>query len=436
VDARLTIGAVLRLAMPAMASGLLAALFRPVDQYFVQDLGVTAQGALGASTMVTILAYAAMQVPAVGLAAFVGRATGAGRPEDRRRVVEQSLGAAGLLAIGLAALALIGTGALVDAIGLEGDGARAAAVYLRTLFVCGLALTVAPSIDAAFHAMGDTRLPLLLQLGAVLVNVVLTPILVPRLGIAGAALGTVVAQTIASGIGLWVLAGRIGLRWTHLRPGPTTPAVIRVGAPVGLASAMFGGVYALLMATTVQALGQDVYAGLGLGFGVLESVSWPLYAGLSVAASSLVARLIGAGRSDETVHAVRLCLAPAVVVGLAMTLVYDDLGLPIMDAFAEDPASFREGLRYASLLAVVQPLVAIEAVCEGVLAGSGDTRKLFWVNVPLNLVRVPLSWGLALSLAWGADGLWIAINVSTLLKASAKLALVLEGSWRNVELEG
>lgn len=198
---------------------------------------------------------------------------------------------------------------------------------------------------------------------------------------------------------------------------------------MGLASAMFGIVYFLMMGTTLKALGQEVYAGLGLGFGVLESVAWPTYSGLSVAASSLVSRLLGAGDIAGAHRAVRLCLAPAALFGVGMAALYGLGGSTIMHAFAEDPASFREGLRYATILAVVQPLVALEAVSEGVLAGSGDTTKLFVVNVPLNLLRVPLSWYLAVTLGFGANGLWWAINASTVLKVTAKLGLVVHGGW-------
>lgn len=430
----LTLRGVLALAFPVMASGVLQSVFRPIDQYFVQDLGVAAQGALGATTMVTILTYAALQVVSVGVAAFVGRATGAGDPVARREVVEQGLGACAVLAIGLAILGTLAVGPLVGLLGLEGEGAGHAVAYLRVLFLLGGALAFAPTVDAVFHAMGDTRMPLVLQLAAVALNVVLTPWFVPRIGVAGAALGTVIAQTLATGLGLWVLAQRLGLGWASVRIGDRTRRIVEVGLPVGLASAMFGGVYWLMMGTTIHALGQDVYAGLGLGFGVLESLAWPTYMGLSVAASSLVSRLLGAGRPDLAVRAVKLCMAPALCAGFFMSGVYAIGGETIMRAFAKDPASFREGLRYATLLAIAQPFVAIEAVSEGVLAGSGDTRKLFWTNVPLNLVRVPLSWWFAITLGFGANGLWWAINASTFVKASAKLGLVLHGGWRHKEL--
>lgn len=218
-----TLARVLALALPVMASGVLQAMFRPVDQYFVQDLGAPAQGALGVATMVTILVFSAWLVLSAGTAAYVGRHTGAGRWEARRDVVEQALGAGVVLAVVLAVLGWVGSRPLVVALGLEGVAVDHAVAYLQVLFFAGMALTVAPTVDATFHAMGDTRLPLYLQAGAVALNLALTATLVPVLGVAGAAVGTVIAQTLATGVGLVVLQRRLDLRWSRCVPGPTTP---------------------------------------------------------------------------------------------------------------------------------------------------------------------------------------------------------------------
>lgn len=425
-----TLPRVLTLAVPAMAAGVLQSAFRPVDQFFIQDLGAPAQGALGATTLVSILAYALFQLVSAGIGPWVGRHTGANEIDDRRTAVEQSLGAAGVIALGLALCGWWITNPIVAFLGLTGEGAMHAEAYLRVLFITGPALAFSPTVDAIFHAMGDTRLPLRLQIGAVLLNILLTPLLVPMLGTAGAALGSTLSQTTATLIGLAVLTRRLDLDPRRCIPRDRIRGILEVGSPVAMATAMFAFVYWLLMATVIPTLGQDVYAGLGLGFGVLESVAWPLYSGLAIAAASLVSRALGADRPDLAWRAATRTLQLAVGVGASLSAVYGFAGPLIMDRFATDPAAYREGVRYAMILAIAQPLVAIEAVCEGVLGGAGDTRKLLWTNAPLNLARVPLAWLFAIGLGFGADGLWWAINLSTLLKCVIMAGLVLQGGWR------
>lgn len=429
-----TLTAVLRLAIPAMATGVLQAGFRPVDQYFVQGLGVAAQGALGATTLVSVLAFALCQLVSAGVGPWVGRLTGANDPDGRRDVIEQSLGACAVIAVALAVVGFLGAVPLVRFLGLEGEGAAHAVAYLRVLFVTGPALVFGPTVDASFHAMGDTRLPLRLQAGAVALNLVLTPPLVAAWGTAGAALGSTIAQSAVTGVGLWVLSRRLGLRWRRWIPGARVAGIMRVGAPIAATTGMFAFVYWLLMATTIRELGQDVYAGLGLGFGVMESLSWPAYSGVSVAAASLVGRALGAGHPELAWRAAWVSMVPALGLGVANAALYWFAGPAIMDVFAEDPAAWREGVRYAALLAIVQPLVAIEAVTEGVLGGAGDTRKVLFTNVPLNLTRVPLAWLFAITLGLGPAGLWWAVNASTLGKAIVKVAWVWHGGWMRRQL--
>ena len=83
----------------------------------------------------------------------------------------------------------------------------------------------------------------------------------------------------------------------------------------------------------------------------------------------------------------------------------------------------------ARALAWSQPLVAWEALAEGVLLGAGASRPVFWLSAPLNALRIPLAWALSAPLGWGAVGVWWAINVTSLGKAALKGWCAARGSW-------
>jgi MATE family multidrug resistance protein len=87
---------------------------------------------------------------------------------------------------------------------------------------------------------------------------------------------------------------------------------------------------------------------------------------------------------------------------------------------------------YAHALAWSQVCVAVEALAEGVLLGAGDSRAVFWLSAPINIARVPLAWWLCHGLGWGPAGVWWAINLTSLLKATAKAVAVGRGGWRRV----
>lgn len=440
-EAWLRWGPLLRLAAPAATAAILHNAYRPLDQFWVSWLGKEAQGALGASTFVLIVVYGGFLLVSAGASPLIARAEGEEDPAAVRRVLAGGIVGAGGVALVMALVGAVAVWPIVQLLGLEGLAADHAVVYLRTLLLTGAALAFGPLVDGAFAARGNTWLPLGLQAGVIGANAIFSPLLIYTLGfgVVGAALGTTVAQTVGVAAGLALLARGTGLRWSDFTGaeaplGRTLRRIVRIGSPVAVGTALYAIVYWVLLATSVAPLGDAVYAGLGIGFSGLEAFAWPLFLGCSVAASSVVGRCLGARRPDLARRAVWRLLGPQLALGGLVGLVFWFLGPTITFGFAADEEAWREATLYAMVLAWSQPFVAVEALFEGVLNGSGDTRATFWSTVPYNLLRVPLAWFLAFPMGMGAAGIWWAINLTTVLKAGTKTALVWRGRWMGLEL--
>lgn len=437
----LTTGALLRLAVPAATASLLQNMYRPVDQVFVSWLGSEAQGALGACVFVLISLFGCAVLVSAGVGPLVARATGAGDRAAQGRHVGAGLVAAAGVAVSMAVVGGLLVSPVVAGLGLTGETAAHATLYLRVLLLTGAAIAFGPLVDSSFAALGNTTLPLVLQAGAVGLNIVLTPMFIYGLdlGVAGAALGSTVSQGLATGVGLYFLRQAVDLRWSHLGGGAAVLAaaiwrILRVGAPVSAGVILYAVVYWGMIATSLAPLGDDALAGLGIGFAGLEAFAWPLYLGCTVAVQSLVGRCLGAGRPDLAWRAVRILLGPQLVLGFGVALVFWFAGPSLMGWVAADDGAYRAGVLYALILAWSQPFVSIEALFEGVLAGSGDTRTLFWTTVPFNLLRVPVAWWLAIYLGYGVAGVWWTISATSVLKAGAKTVAVVAGRWARVRI--
>jgi putative MATE family efflux protein len=431
-----TARALVRLAVPAALSVILNNAFRVVDQHAAGWLGTDAQGAIGSMTFVLLLAFAAWGVVGLGVGPMVARATGAGDLALRRRVVGNAL--AGSVVVGVAVLGAgyIFADGIASMVGLEGEIADQAARYLRTLALVGLPLAVAPVIDGAFIAMGQTALPMALQGLATALNIVLNVLFIRYFGfgIEGLAVASGVSRLVAVLIGVWALVQEVQPKVFDLRPDGTLLRVLRVGWPVSANVAAYSLVYWALLRVAISPLGPEVNAALGIGFSALEGFTWPAFYGLSLAVASLVGRSLGAGRPDEAWRAVRLGMPLAVIAGGTAAVVFWFGAHPLCALFTDDPEVLEQAVLYARILAFSQIFVAVEALAEGVLEGAGDTGTVFWASSPFNVLRIPLAWLLATPLGWGAAGIWWAINFTTLLKAVVKGALVLRGKWTRVEV--
>ena len=265
------LGEILALALPATASAVIHHAYRPLDQFFVQDLGKEAQGGLGACTFVLIFVYASFVLVSHGAAPIIGRCTGAGDHQQRREVLGQALFSCGFVALGLFFAGLLTVSFIPPLLGLQGLAASHAESYLRWIFLTGGALVVAPLVDGAFHAMGNTRLPMVLQGLGLGLNALLNPLLIysAGLGTMGAALATTLSQTLVVGIGLVWLIRATALRRQDVTPGPHVRRLLALGAPVAASTGAYAAVYWAMLRTSITPLGDDVIAGLGIGFSAL-----------------------------------------------------------------------------------------------------------------------------------------------------------------------
>lgn len=426
-----THGALLRLALPAAASAILNNAFRVIDQYAAGSIGTSAQAAIGSSTFVLIAVYALYSLVAAGAGPLVARATGANDDALRRRVFGNSLLATQIIGVGVAIVGGLGADLIAAGLGLHGQTAADAATFLRWLAICGLPLAIQPLLDAVFVAIGRTGLMMGFQIAAAVLNALLNPLLIhdAGLGIAGAALATCLARAVVVILGLVVLWREFRPRRVDLRPDETLVRIVRVGSPIAVNTLAYAVVYGLLLRTTISPLGPEVNAALGIGFSALEGFTYPMFLGVSLGVSSLVGRHLGAGQPEEAMRAARIGFPMATALGLAAGAAFWFGAKPLCGAFTSDPAVLDAAVTYARVLALTQVFVSWEALAEGVLAGAGDTRSIFWLSAPLNALRVPLGWAFAFPLGMGAAGVWWAINLTSVAKALGKGIAARRGAW-------
>lgn len=430
------IRSLLKLAVPSTIFTVLTHAYRSIDQYWIQGVSVEAQAAIGASMFVLILYSGFFEVIAVGAAPLVARATGAGDSEGIRRSLGSAMAGGLILYVVIAIAGGLGADLIAEALGLSGDTAAQASIYLATIAVTSLPLVLTPLVDLSFVAIGSARAPMLMHIISITLNIILTPLLIydAGWGIAGAAIASNFARGVATGIGLYILWKQTGLRASHIRVDAELRRVIKVGFPVGTGTMAYALVYWAMLKTSISPLGPEVNAALGIGFSALEGFTWPSFHGVSLAVSSFVGRALGANSVDNAWRAIRLAFPLITALGVIATAAFYFGGPFLTGLFASDDRVHAAATEYAVILAASQLCVAYEALYEGVLVGAGDTRKVFWLNVPINISRVPLAWWLAFEGGMGAAGIWWAINVTTFAKAALKAAAVYRGRWTQIAI--
>lgn len=391
---------ILRLAVPALGALVAEPLFLLADTAMVGHLGATPLAGLGLASAVLQTIIGLMVFLAYATTPAVARRLGAG---DEHGAVASGID--GLwLALGLGvALALAGwlaTPWLVGVFGASAEITAAASAYL-SISMAGLpAMLIVFAATGLLRGLQDTRTPLWVAGIGFTANIGLNAIFIYGLGwgIAGSAVGTVIAQWGMVAVYLVVVARHA--RRAGASPWPHHAGVLRGAASGGwLFLRTLSLRAALLLATwAATALGSDELAAYQVAITLYFTLGFALDA-LAIAAQALVGR--GLGASDlEHVHAV---LRRCVQWGLASGAVLG--GLVIATAWVL-PALFTSSPEVAALLppslvvlGLSAPLGGLVFVLDGVLIGAGDARYLAWTGLVNLAVFVPL----ALGVVWWAD---------------------------------
>nr|WP_221446738.1 MATE family efflux transporter [Microbacterium thalassium] len=402
----------MRLAVPALGALVAEPLFLIVDSALVGHLGVVPLAGLGIASAVLQTIVGLMVFLAYSTTPAVARRFGAG---DSGKAV--SAGIDGMwLALGLGAiLALVGYVAIpviVPLFGASAEVAEQASIYLG-ISMWGLpAMLIVFAATGLLRGMQDTVTPLWIAGLGFGGNAVLNAVFIYGFGwgIAGSAVGTVVAQwgMVAAFV---VVIGRLARRHD---------ATVRPQRDGVSGSARSGGWLFLrtvslriaLLATVgvASGLGTDELAGWQVAFTIFSTAAFALDA-LAIAAQALIGKGLGA-EDDRLVtrvlgRTVAWGLWFGVIVGLLIGAFSGLIGL----LFTGDAAVAALVQPALLVLAVAQPVCGVVFVLDGVLIGAGDAKYLAIAGV-LNLVPfLPVLVAVALLHPTGAWGLaWLAVT--------------------------
>ena len=406
---------ILRLAVPALGALLAEPAFLLVDAAIVGHLGTAQLAGVGIASVILSTLVGLSVFLAYGTTAQVARSLGAG---DTERAL--SFGVAGLylaVIIGSAVL-LVGWPLAPQLVGWFGAGPAETAfgvTFLRWSLVGMPAMLAVLATTGVLRGLQDTRTPLLVAVAGAVVNVGLNLLLVNvfRLGVAGSAIGTMIAQTGMAAALLAVVVRAARRYGTPLAPHPgNIRGAGRTGVPLFLRTLTLR---AAIIVTTVVATRQGVVA---LAANQVVMSIWNFLAlgldALAIAAQALTGKALGAGDGPAaralTRSVLRWGVLAGVAVGAAVLLIHAFAGA----AFSPDSQVRAEVEATLIVLACSQPIAGWVFVLDGVLIGAGDGGYLAWAGVVTLAVYLPAAVGVGLWAPGGAAGLvwlWIAFSV-------------------------
>ena len=404
---------ILRLAVPAFLALVAEPLFLLADAAIVGHLGTAPLAGLGVAAVVLQTVVGLCIFLAYGTTAGVARHLGAG---DLRGALAQGVDGLWLAAgIGVAvtALGVVLAGPLVRTFDAADEVTDPATTYLRIAFLGTTPLLLMLAATGVLRGLQDTRTPLLVAVGGNALNVVLNLVLVypAGLGIAGSALGSVIAQVASAAAFLAVVVRAARRHRAPLRPDlPGIRAAGRSGVPLVVRTlTLRAGLLLTTYAVTASAVGTREQQ-VDLATHQLAMTLWTFLAfvldAIAIAAQALTGRALGAGDvtgvRETTARMVRWGAVGGVVTGVLLAAASPALG-PLFTADGD----VRDLLVPVLVVAALgQPVAGVVFVLDGVLIGAGDGRYLARAGLVTLLVYTPVVLACA-AVSAGLVAVWV-----------------------------
>lgn len=426
---------VLRLALPAFLTLVVEPLFLLADTAIVGHLSTQSLAGLGIASAVLLTTAGIFVFLAYGTTAVVARQLGAG---SRIGAIGAGLDGAWLaIALGVLSALVVGGAArpLCQLFGASDAALAEAVTYLRISALGLPGMLVILAVTGVLRGLQDTRTPLVASVCGFTGNIVLNVALVygAGLGIAGSAVGTVIAQT-SMALALAAVLIRYAVR-AHLSLRPHPGRVLRAathGIPLLVRTL---ALRAVLVTTTwvASGLGDLPLASHQVAMTVWSFLAFALDA-IAIAAQALTGRALGAGDRAGVRAATNVMIRWGVWLGtgLAVLVLAAHSVLPAL--FTPDPAVRAAVGSALVIVALGQPLCGFVFVVDGVLIGADDGRWLAVAASVTYVLYLPLIlavqqwgpraqvWGGSLTLLWlaftgfmviRAIGLWLRVRTDT-----------------------
>jgi putative MATE family efflux protein len=411
---------ILALALPTFATLVSEPLLLLVDSAVVGHLGTAPLAALGLSSNVLTVLVGLSIFLAYSTTGTVARRLGAG---DRLAALTGGLDGL-VLAVGVGvvlAVALeLALPLVVGLYGVEPAVAALATTYLRVAALGLPSVLVLLAGTGVLRGLQDARTPLVVVVAANLANVVLNVTLVygVGLGIAGSALGTLIAQTGAAAVVVTVVVrrSRAAGATMALRPGGIL-AVAQTGGWLVVRTAL------LQAAVTTNTLVAAALGAVTLAAHQVVGGLWTLLAfaldAVAIAGQALIGSALGGGDVALGRALTRRMLGWGLVSGLAFGLVLVVARPAYVGLFTPDPEVQQLVSRVVLVVALQAPLAGIVYVLDGILIGAGDARYLALAGLVSLALYLPVALvvhhlGVGLVWVWASYAVFMAARAATL----------------------
>ena len=414
------------LLVPVILEQLLNALMGTVDTMMVSNVGSAAISAVSLVDSINVLVIQAFSALAAGGAIVCSQYMGQKNYEQANKSARQVLFIIAAISLGVTVPCLIFRQPLLRFIfgEVEADVMAASRTYFFYTVLSYPFIALYDAGASIFRAQENTKGPMTISVISNGMNIAGNAILiwVFHMGVAGAAIATLISRMFCAVVVLWQLHRKkqpiVVNHYLKIRPdGRMIKRILGLGIPSGIENSMFQ-LGKLAIQSSVSTLGTVAIAAQAMT-NTLEGLSGIAARGVGIGLMTVVGECLGAGRKDEAVYYVKKLCAIAWGVLLAGCLIVFALTKPITMLGGMEAESARMCFEMTAWITLVKPIVWMPAFIPAYgMRAAGDVKFSMAVScITMWVFRYCLCVFLIRIMGMGPMAVWIGMFTDWTVRA-------------------
>lgn len=441
-----TIKITVNMAWPAIVESFFVAFAGLVDSLMVSSLGSDAVAAVGLTTQPKFIGLSLFFAINVAISALVARRRGEKKQHDANRLLLTALVFIVVAAIALGALFVVLASPIIRLCGSTPETHDYAVTYFRIIMGGMIFNCIQMGINSAQRGAGNTKITMRTNVTSNAINIVFNYLLIgghfgfPALGIAGAALATVlgtVVSCIMSIVSIFRPDGFISAQYivrSKVKPAFSSFVnLVKVGYSVFFEQLLMriGFMMTAIMAANQ---GNDAMAAHQVGMNIM-GLSFSFGDGLQSTAVALIGRSLGEKNEELAKEYGRTCKMLGFSIAAVLTLVYFFGARGLYSLFFKEAHIVDIGVQIMHVIIFVVVFQICQVIYMGCLRGAGDTAYTAMAStISVTIVRTVVSYLFGYPLGLGIVGIWLGVlgdQISRYLFASTRFK---QGKWTQIKI--
>ena len=402
MEKNLTTGSVFKtiiyFALPYLLSYFLQTLYGMADLYITgQFNGVDSITAVSNGSQVMHMLTVIIVGLAMGTTVIIGRAIGGNKLDNAGRAIGNTITLFMGIAIVMTIVFLIAVKPIVLLIGVPEEAVAGTVRYLIICFIGIPFITAYNIISSIFRGLGDSKSPMYFIGVSCVANIVLDYVFIGLcdLGPSGAALGTVLSQTLSVIVALAAIRRRkTGIklvRQDFIPDSKVLGEILKVGIPVAVQDGCIQVAF-IIITVIANHRGLDDAAAVGIVEKMISAI-FIIPSSMLATVSALSAQNIGAGKYDRAAKTLKYATMITSVYGVFMAVIMQVLAAPLLALFTKDAAVVVLGTQYMKGYIIDSIFAGVHFCFSGYFAAYGKSYIGFMHNIiSITFVRVPGSY--------------------------------------------